>query len=266
MTYDARCSRFGHASLVPRLPTWCRDAVLLDATRPSRRSSVHGRDRRSARSASRAAARARCCGPVRPLVRASSSQRRCRTRFGSESRAVRLGRRRAMRCVVDRTAAWLHGVDAPAAERDPRDADRRPLQPRRQPASACRRGQRDPRPAAWRHRSSSVTVWRVTTRLRDGVRPGRLLWRLRCARGDRRVPSARASTTDAADGDEVDRFKGLPRSSACCAGVRDPGDGGADRGPESALAVLTGTRRTSRLATAPIRVPDDDGTALPAST
>lgn len=217
---------------MPKLPTWCRDVALLDGSAPipiDRVFSSAEADLLGVPASLRAKLVAR--GLVRPLVRGVFVAAQVQDSFRLRVSAVRLVAPPHV-VVVDRTAAWIHGVDAlprsaihqmPSLDLFSSSGSRI----RRAGISSGVRGllARD---------IEEIDGVRLTTPLRTACDLGRLLWRydalgaidgfLRLGVDQQRLVA------------EVDRFKGF-RGVVQLRHLAPLGDTGAESQPESALRL-----------------------------
>ena len=215
-----------------RLPTWCRDAVLLDGTAPvpvDRPFTAREADAAGVPSSLRHKLVA--TGLLRPMLRGVFVASQVPDSLRLRVAAVALVTPPHL-VVVDRTAAWIHGVDAlprsaihqlPSLELYSRGASRM----RRTGVSS-----------GIRHLTAAdievLNGVAVTTALRTACDLGRLLWRydaLAAIDGFLRLGVAREELIR-----EVDRFKGH-RGVVQLRRLAALGDRGAESPPESALRL-----------------------------
>ena len=238
-----------------QLPTWCRDAVLLDASAPipiDRPFTAELADEAGVPAALRHKLVA--AGLLRPLVRGVFVASQVPDSFRLRVSAVALVTP-SHAVVVDRTAAWIHGVDAL-----PRNAIHEMpwVDLYSHGGSRLRRagvvsGIRDLRPTD----IVELGPVAVTTRLRTACDLGRLLWRfdaLAAIDGFLRLGVQRDELVH-----EVDRFKGF-RGVIQLRRLAPLGDKGAESGPESALRLHWHEADIPAWPHTQIWVHDDDGT------
>ena len=217
---------------MPRLPSWCRDAVLLDSTAPiaiDRPFSAKAADRAGVPAGVRSALVDR--GLLRPVLRGVFVASQVPDSFRLRVAAVKLVVPPHM-IVVDRTAAWVHGVDAlprraihemPSLDLFSREGSRM----RREGVTS---GVRTLTPRD----IEVVDELTLTTQLRTACDLGRTLWRydaLGALDGFVRIGLDRDHLLD-----EGSRFKGHRgvRQLRELAPLSDPG---AESQPESALRL-----------------------------
>jgi len=215
-----------------RLPSWCRGAVLLDASAPvpiDRPFTTKDADSAGVPAALRHVLVAQ--GLLRPLVRGVFVASQVPDSFRLRVAAVSLVAP-PHAVVVDRTAAWIHGVDAL-----PRSAihEMPSLDLFSRGGSRIRRGDvtsgvRDLLPSD----VVEVDGVSVTTPLRTALDLGRLLWRfdaLSSIDGFLRLGNDQHELAS-----EIDRFKGY-RGVIQLRRLVALGDAGAESPPESALRL-----------------------------
>ena len=217
---------------MPQLPTWCRDVVLLDSSAPlpiDRPFTASHADEAGVPASLRH--KLVVGGLLRPLVRGVFVASQVPDSFRLRVSAVALVAR-AHAVVVDRTAAWIHKVDAlprsaihemPSLDLFSRSASRL----RRSGVSSGTRGllPRD---------TVHLGGVEVTTPLRTACDLGRLLWRfdaLAAIDGFLRAGVDHAELVQ-----EADRFKGF-RGVVQLRRLSPLGDPGAESPPESALRL-----------------------------
>jgi hypothetical protein len=217
---------------MPQLPTWCRDVVLLDASAPlpiDRPFTASDADEAGVPASLRH--KLVGAGLLRPLVRGVFVASQVPDSFRLRVSAVTLVAP-AHAVVVDRTAAWIHRVDAL-----PRNAihempsldlfSRRESRLRRAGVASGIRGllPRD---------TVHLGGVEVTTPLRTACDLGRLLWRFDA------LSVIDGFLRSGVDQDElqreVDRFKGF-RGVVQLRRLSALGDPGAESPPESALRL-----------------------------
>lgn len=217
---------------MPLLPTWCRDVALLDAAAPI---PIDRPFTASEAEAFGVPASLRhklvCRGLLRPLVRgvfvAAQVPDSLRLRVSAISLVVP-----AHVIVVDRTAAWVHGVDAlpRSAIHSMPSLDLFSANASRMRRSGVTSGIRD---LAARD-VEEVGSLRITTPLRTACDLGRLLWRydaLGAIDGFLRLGVDHAELLT-----EIDRFKGH-RGVVQLRRLAPLADAGAESPPESALRL-----------------------------
>ncbi|WP_210443289.1 type IV toxin-antitoxin system AbiEi family antitoxin domain-containing protein [Nocardioides sp. SYSU D00065] len=217
---------------MPLMPPWCRDVVLLDARAPvpiDRPFTARDADACGVPAALRHKLVAR--GLLRPLVRGVYVASQVPDSFRLRVAAVALVTPPHV-VVVDRTAAWIHGVDAlprtairamPALDLYSRDGSR----VRRAGVAS---GIRELRPRD----VEQLGPLAVTTALRTACDLGRLLWRydaLAAVDGFLRHGVDRDELVH-----EVERFKGF-RGVVQLRHLAAISDAGAESPPESALRL-----------------------------
>ena len=217
---------------MPLLPAWCRDVAFLDGSAPvpvERPFSAHEADIAGVPASLRRKLVER--GLLRPVLRgvfvASQVPDSLRLRVSAVSLVVP-----AHVVLVDRSAAWLHGVDAlprSAIHRMP-SLDLFSLAGSRMRREGVRSGTRE----LLGRDVEEVGGVRVTTPLRTACDLGRLLWRydaLGAIDGFLRLGVDQAHLLS-----EVDRFKGH-RGVVQLRFLAPLGDRGAESQPESALRL-----------------------------
>jgi hypothetical protein len=238
-----------------RLPTWCRDALLLDGSAPlpvDRPFTAREADAAGVTASLRGKLVAN--GLLRPMVRGVFVATQVPDSLRLRVAAVALVAPPHV-VVVDRTAAWIHGVDAL-----PRSAihEMPSLDLYSHRASRMRRVGVT---SGIRHLTAAdvedVGGVAVTTALRTACDLGRLLWRydaLAAIDGYLRLGVARDELLG-----EIDRFKGH-RGVVQLRRLAVLGDPGAESPPESALRLHWHEADLPTWPTTQIWVHADDGT------
>lgn len=215
-----------------RLPPWCRDAVLLDATAPlpiDRPFTSRDADAAGVPASLRHTLVTR--GLLRPMVRGVFVASQVPDSFRLRVAAVALVAPPHV-VVVDRTAAWIHGVDAlpRSAIHEMPSLDLFSTKASRVRRPGVRSGVRDLLPRDVDHFGDVA----VTTPLRTACDLGRLLWRfdaLSSIDGFLRIGVGQDELSR-----EADRFKGF-RGVVQLRRLAALGDKGAESPPESALRL-----------------------------
>ena len=254
---DDERRRAGVSGIVPsvaQLPTWCRDAVLLDACAPipiDRPFTADTADKAGVPAALRHKLVTQ--GLLRPLVRGVFVATQVPDSFRLRVSAV------AMitpphAVLVDRSAAWIHGVDAL-----PRSAihampsiDLYSRSGSRMRRTGVASGIRDLRPTD----IDELGPVAVTTPLRTACDLGRLLWRFDA------LAAIDGFLRHGVDQDELvreaERFKGF-RGVVQLRRLAALGDKGAESPPESALRLHWHEADIPAWPRTQIWVHDDDG-------
>lgn len=240
---------------MPRLPLWCRDVVALDVSAPlplDRPFTAREADALGVPASLRHKLVAH--GLIRPLVRGVFVASQVPDSFRLRVAAVSLVAP-AHAVVVDRTAAWVHGVDAlpRSAIHEMPQLDLYSRQQSRMRRSGVASGIRDLAARDLQH----VGDLAVTTPLRTACDLGRSLWRydaIAALDGFLRGGVDRAELLD-----EVDRFKGF-RGVVQLRRLAPLADDGAESPPESALRLHWHEAEIPAWPRTQIWVHDDDGT------
>jgi hypothetical protein len=240
---------------VPQLPIWCRDAVLLDATAPipiDHPFTAELADEAGVPAALRHKLVA--SGLLRPLVRGVFVAAQVPDSFRLRVSAVALVTPRHA-VVVDRTAAWLHGVDAlpRSAIHEMPSVDLYSRGGSRLRRAGVNSGTRDLQPRD----IDELGPVAVTTQLRTACDLGRLLWRFDALAAIDGFLRAGLDHHELLG--EVDRFKGF-RGVIQLRRLSQLGDAGAESPPESALRLHWHEADIPAWPQTQIWVPDDDGT------
>lgn len=240
---------------MPSLPVWCRGVVLLDASAPlpiDRPFSSVEADALGVPASLRA--RLVAGGLIRPMVRGVFVATQVPDSFRLRVSAVRLVAP-PHAILVDRTAAWVHGVDAlpRSAIHEMPSLDLFSSSGSRVRRAGIRSGVRDLLPRD----IEDVDGVRLTTPLRTACDLGRLLWRydaLGAIDGFLRLGVDQARLLA-----EVDRFKGY-RGVVQLRRLAPLGDVGAESPPESALRLHWHESGIAAPPRTQVWVHDDDGT------
>lgn len=240
---------------MPRLPSWCRDAVLLDESAPlpvDRPFTAHDADAAGVPASLRHKLIAN--GLLRPLVRGVFVATQVPDSLRLRVAAVALVTPPHV-VVVDRTAAWIHGVDAlpRSAMHEMPSLDLYSIRASRMRRTGVSSGIRHLTAAD----VEDVGGVAVTTALRTACDLGRLLWRydaLAAIDGFLRLGVAHDELVR-----EVDRFKGH-RGVVQLRRLVPLGDAGAESPPESALRLHWHEADIPARPTTQIWVHSDDGT------
>ncbi|KQV62928.1 hypothetical protein ASC64_17750 [Nocardioides sp. Root122] len=240
---------------MPCLPLWCRDVVLLGVSAPlplDRPFTAREADALGVPASLRHKLVAQ--GLIRPLVRGVFVARQVPDSFRLRVAAVSLVAP-AHAVVVDRTAAWIHGVDAlpRSAIHEMPQLDLYSRQQSRMRRSGVASGIRDLAARDLQH----VGDLAVTTPLRTACDLGRSLWRydaIAALDGFLRGGVDRAQLLD-----EVGRFKGF-RGVIQLRRLAPLADNGAESPPESALRLHWHEAEVPAWPRTQIWVHDDDGT------
>jgi hypothetical protein len=215
-----------------RLPTWCRDAVLLDTRAPlpiDRPFTAHEADAAGVPASLRHKLVA--SGLLRPMLRGTFVASQVPDSLRLRVAAVQLVTPPHV-VIVDRTAAWVHGVDAlpRSAIHEMPSLDLYSRSSSRMRRTGVSSGIRTLTGADVEHIGGVA----VTTPLRTACDLGRLLWRydaLAAIDGFLRLGVAQDELVR-----EVDRFKGH-RGVVQLRRLAPLGDSGAESPPESALRL-----------------------------
>ena len=238
-----------------RLPIWCRDAVLLDGTAPlpvDRPFTSHEADAAGVPPSLRRKLVAN--GLLRPMVRGVFVATQVPDSLRLRVAAVALVTPPHV-VLVDRTAAWIHGVDAlpRSAIHEMPSLDLYSRSDSRMRRAGVSSGTRHLTGADIEDAGGVA----VTTALRTACDLGRLLWRydaLAAIDGFLRLGVAREQLVG-----EIDRFKGH-RGVVQLRRLAALGDPGAESPPESALRLHWHEADIPAWPTTQIWVHADDGT------